>query len=82
MTDTTSRLRLDDALDWPNGEGFTPCTREYADKMAAREAIYDANHDEGSTEDLSPEDYQRWHELDSELCQMQMAGHIGKSERY
>lgn len=72
----------DDVIEWPNGEGFTPCTREYADKMMARDAIFDANIDEGSTEDLCPEDYERWHQLDSELCQMQMAGHLGKSERY
>lgn len=74
---------FDDIIEFPNGEGFTPCTKEYANKMAARDAIFDPTFDTGSLEDLSPEDYQRYCELDHELLTMQMSGlHLGKSVRY
>jgi hypothetical protein len=69
------------AIDWPNGGGYTPCTKEYEAKMAERDAIYDANYDEGSLEDLSPDQYNRWHQLNDELCTMQAHGHLGKPVR-
>jgi len=50
--------------------------------LAEREAIYDPNYDEGSLEDRSPEDYERWHALDNELAQMLAAGHVGIGVRW
>ncbi|MFA7243197.1 MAG: hypothetical protein WC091_24075 [Sulfuricellaceae bacterium] len=70
------------AIDWPNGDGYTPCTPEYAALMDERDAIFDAYFDEGTTEDLSPENYERWYQLDSQLRQMQMAGALGVGIRY
>lgn len=77
-----TKITHDDVIEWPNGEGFTYCSREYADTMAAKDAIFDPNHDEGTSEDLSPEDYNRFHELDNKLMSMQADGHIGESVRY
>ena len=70
------------AIDWPNGEGYTPCTDEYRSLMDQRDAIFDPNFDSGSTEDLSSEDYEKWHSLDARLCELQMAGALGKSVRF
>lgn len=73
-----------DAIDWPNGEGYTPCTPEYASLMAERDRIYDANYDrpDRTLEDLSPEDYQRWHVLNDRLHTMQADGALGKPVRF
>lgn len=71
-----------DAIDWPNGGGYTPCTVEYRTLMDEREAIFDPNHDDGSVEDLSPADYERWHSLNDKLCTMQASGHLGKPVRF
>lgn len=73
-----------DAIDWPNGAGYTPCTREYAEAMDQRDAIYDANHDrpERTLEDLSPEDYEAWHRLDQKLSELRHAGHMGEPVRF
>ena len=40
QTNTQSR-KHDDAIDWPNGMGFTPCTSAYAAKMRERAALLD-----------------------------------------
>lgn len=79
----TATENLTAMIDWPNGEGYTPCTAEYAAKMTERDAIFDPTFDEGSTDDLSPEDYNRWHTLQHELENMLGSGkHVGKSVRY
>lgn len=71
------------AIYWPNGNGETPCSAEYAATKDARDAIYVCGNDEGETlDDLSPEDYQRWNELDDKLNGLQLNGHLGKSIRY
>lgn len=73
----------DDVLDWPNGLGYTPVTREYADLTRAKNAIYDPNNQRyGTLDDLSPEDYQRYNVIDNQLLTLQANGHCGKSERY
>ncbi len=72
-------MNLTDAIEWPNGEGFTPCTREYAALMDERDAILP---DYLNLDDLSPEDYQSWNVLDQKLLSMQADGHLGKGERY
>ena len=69
-----------DALEWPNGEGFTPCTPEYAAIVDAMEAI---KPNDMNLDDLSPEDYQEWNVLEYKRLEMQMSGlHLGKSIRY
>jgi hypothetical protein len=70
------------AIDWPNGEGYTPCTPDYAAAMTAREEIYDPNYDEGSLEDLSREEYEEWHNLNDKLHAMQANGHLGTPVRF
>lgn len=76
-----SKPELTDVLEWPNGQGFTPCSREYADKSAMKDAIYVEGT--GGLDKLSPEDYEAWNRLDSELMTMQASGeHLGKSERW
>lgn len=72
-----------DFLDWPNGMGYTPCSAKYRSLFEERNGIYQPGNDDGLTmNDLSPEDYQRWNELDSELANLQIAGHTGKGVRY
>lgn len=71
-----------DAIDWPNGEGYTPRTPEYRALMDERDAIYDANWDRGSLNDLSPEDYEHWHQIDAKLYELQNDGHLGIGVRF
>ncbi len=72
-------LELDDAIEFPNGRGFTPCTREYADLVAKLNAI---KPDDVNMDDLSPADYEEWNCLDNQRVRMQMEGHVGKSVLY
>lgn len=73
-------MKHDDAIEWPNGEGFTPCSREYAeicdqiDAMSACGAI--------SMDDMSPADYQTYNILLDRRSSLQANGHVGKSVRY
>jgi hypothetical protein len=72
--------KFTDALEWPNGEGYTPCTPEYAAICDEMEAI---KPNDSNLDDLSPEDYNRWNMLDDKRAGMQMSGdHLGKSIRY
>lgn len=72
--------KFTDAIEWPNGEGYTPCTPEYAEICDRMEAI---KPDDVNLDDLSSADYQEWNTLDDERAQMQMSGeHLGKSVRY
>lgn len=69
------------SIEWPNGEGYTPCTPEYA---AVQDAIDDLN-DFGAINmnDMTPENYERYNQLLSEADTMQASGqHLGKSVRY
>lgn len=69
-------------ITWPNGRGFTPCSQAYADALAQQEAICDLQTG-GIVDELSPEDYERWHRLENALLTMQASGeHLGKSETY
>ncbi len=86
----TKNIKHDCILDWPNGEGETPCSTEYMLTLTQRDLIYDPNpwslqaqtSPIGSMDDLSPEDYQKWNELDHKLSQLHSEGHIGKSVKY
>lgn len=78
MPDNDNILVHNDVIDWPNGQGFTPCTEAYRQTMDERDAICAPGN---SIETLSPEDYQRWNVLDSKLADMHMNGHVGQSER-
>jgi len=75
-------IEHNDLIFWPNGMGETPCTTEYAETLAARDALYDCGADNRSLSNLSPSEYEQWMRLDHKLDQLQMAGHIGKSIRY
>lgn len=71
-------------LEWPNGDGYTPVTKEYFDLMAEKDAIldnYDVEHGR-TTADLTPDEYNRYFALDNQLMTMMAHGHVGKSVRY
>lgn len=73
-------VEFTDALEWPNGEGYTPCSKEYAAIIDAMEAI---KPNDVNLDDLSPEDYQEWNVLEDRRADMQMSGlHLGQSVRY
>lgn len=65
-----------DKIEFPNGEGYTPCTREITDRL---DAIKPADV---TMNDLSPEDYNEWNALEDRRANLQMSGHLGKSVRY
>jgi len=72
-------LKFDDAIEWPNGLGYTPCTREYAelcDKMDVLKPDYI------NLDDLSPDDYNEFCSLSHRRDQLLGEGHLGKSVRY
>lgn len=69
-------------LYWPNGLGETPCSRAYEAKSDEMCVIYNPSYDDGTLDDLSPEDYNRYCTLENDLGVMQMNGHLGKSHRY
>lgn len=68
-----------DKIEFPNGEGYTPCTREYADLTDRLDAIKPADV---NMNDLSPADYQEWNTLEDRRANLQLNGHLGKSVRY
>jgi len=70
-------LTHDDAIEWPNGAGFTPCTHEYADLMGQRDAL----KPEGvNLDDLSPDDYNEWCALDSSVMIMEPPMRLSATE--
>lgn len=77
----TDILVHDDSLEWPNGEGFTPCTSEYRRLFDEQMAIWDPNTSDLNLDDLSPEDYNRWCQLDNDLGILQLRGHLLPGER-
>ena len=72
-------MTYDDAIEFPNGLGFTPCTRAYADVCDAMDAL---KPDWVNLDDLSPADYNEWNSLCHRREQMMMEGHLGRSVRY
>jgi hypothetical protein len=72
-------IKLDDTIEWPNGEGFTPCSSEYARLIDAMDAI---KPEDVNLDDLSAEDYELWNRLDDKKYSMLAEGHLGKSVRY
>lgn len=72
--------KFTDAIEFPNGEGYTPCTPEYHKIVDDMEAI---KPDHVNLDDLSPEDYNLWNTLDDRRSEMLASGdHLGKSIRY
>lgn len=67
-------------IEWPNGEGYTPCTEE---AFNVREEI-DAMSDGGriGMDDMNPADYERYNRLIDQQANLQFDNHFGKSERY
>ena len=72
-------IKHDDAIEWPNGLGFTPCSREYAEICDKMDAL---KPDWINMDDLSPEDYQEWNALSFRRDSLMADGHLGKSVRY
>lgn len=73
------KLKFTHEIPYPNGQGYTPCTAAYYAKKGEYAAL------RGKCEHLNqftPDDYQRLGELDNELAQMQLNGHLGKGVRY
>lgn len=68
-------------IPFPNGKGYAPCTKDYLLLKHERDAICDTVEGE-SLHDLSAEEYQRWSELDNEMAQLQLRGHVGKAVWY
>jgi hypothetical protein len=72
-------VQHDDAIEFPNGEGFTPCSSQYARLCDQLEAI---KPNDASLDDLSPADYNLWNELNDQCSRLMLEGHLGKSIRY
>lgn len=70
-----------DSIDWPNGEGFTPCSDEYRKLFDEKLAIFDPAGD-GDLEELEPEKYNAYCRLENDLANLQASGHLGKGERW
>lgn len=68
-------------IEFPNGNGYTPCTQEYRDTLDAKNNICNPNHGD-NVNDLPAELYQEFSVLDDKLMNLQIAGHLGKSVRY
>lgn len=73
-------MTYDDAIEWPNGCGFTPCSKEYAEVMDCIDAMSDFGRI--SMNDMSGEDYQSFNVLLAKRDTLLMSGHVGKSVRY
>jgi len=84
------KFEFDDMLIWPNFDGSTPCTKAYAETMAARDAIKnkpeydDIRGADGwlPIDDMTAEDYEAWCRLDAQLGSMQIEGQVGMGERW
>lgn len=75
-------MQHDGLLYWPNGLGETPCSKQYEATSDAMCAIFNPSYNDGSLDDLSPADYNRYCTLENELANLQLAGHVGKSRKY
>lgn len=73
-------LELNHRIEFPNGKGYTPCTKEYRLLRDELDAICDPHWE--SIHDLSADDYQRWSELEDLLARMRLQGHTGKAVRF
>lgn len=68
------------SIDWPNGEGFTPCTIEARNVQDEIDNLSDFGAT--SMDDMTPVNYQRFNELLNKQGELQNSGHYGKSVRY
>lgn len=73
-------MEFTDAIEFPNGRGFTPCTREYAELTDQIDALSDFGRIRMN--DMSPDDYETFNRLLSARDSLQAAGHLGKSVLY
>lgn len=72
-----------ETIEWVNGAGYTPCTKQYRDLLDEKETIVAKYVDDDLTlDEYEPADYQRFCEIDNELGNLQLSGHLGKSERF
>ena len=73
-----------DQIEWPNGAGYTPCTREYADAIDDRAGAH-AAWQEAASDHRHPEyaeRYEAWQRAESAVLHLQAAGHLGRGIRY
>lgn len=71
---------FDHEIEFPNGLGYTPCTKEYFDIYQAKDMLSDGGRI--MPNDMSSEDYNRFCHLDNDALNLQADGHLGKSVRY
>jgi hypothetical protein len=65
-------------LEWSSGKGHTPCTQEYLEAMNVRRKI-EANYgDPVALTTYTRADYEAWHDAQSKLDDLRLAGHLGK----
>jgi len=76
-----SAIEHNRVIDWPNGNGYTPCSVEYRETLDEKEAIVSRYHGENYNQ-YSSEDYENYCRLENKLAGLQLAGHIGKSVKY
>lgn len=69
-------------IEWPNGNGYTPCSEEYRRVLDEKKSIEYKYQDAVSMNDYSREDYETWNRLEDRLATLHADGHIGKSVRY
>lgn len=74
-----AKIIYDDILEWPNGEGYTVCSQEYAAICDAMDAL---KPNDVNLDDLPPDDYNKFCELEHKRGVLQLNGHLGKGVRY
>lgn len=74
------QIEFTDEIEWPNGEGATPCTKEYAALTDEIDALSDFGR--VRMDDMGPDDYEAYNRLLSARTALQIRGHLGKSYRY
>lgn len=71
---------LTDVIEWPNGEGETPCSAEYADLTRQIDEMSDFGRIR--MDDMSPADYEAFNRLLYDRLGLQSRGHLGTGYRY
>lgn len=68
-------------LEFPNGLGYTPCSREYKEIAIQVRLLNDIAHNEDGR-GLTNDEYNLVNELENRMGVMQLNGHLGRSVRY
>ena len=76
-------IEHDDVILWPNGQGFTPCSKAYATAHSAAEQARIAFEGLGERDEGYAAAYEAFHRAEAARDQLQGdGGHLGKSERF